>query len=289
MPTITPERFAKIVEGVLADRLKPPPRLYHYTSQEGLLGILSSKTLWATRIQYLNDSTEFSYTLALLKKAFDLHVVGQLWAKVITHSPLRALDHLRSHPIHVACFSEKQDDLSQWRGYCPGGGGFSVGFDSDQLGKAADSRHAFIAPCVYDPDLQSHLVKQLVDGFIKEGFTERDKDFDAKKVSWDFTMDCIFLACVLKHPSFKDEQEWRIVSQSIPPTDPQLGFRKSRTALIPHLRFELTEPQVPLNVHLVVGPNPEMELALESATSLFAATNCTGPAVSTSVVPYRQL
>jgi hypothetical protein len=157
------------------------------------------------------------------------------------------------------------------------------------LVEAAERRPAFIAPCIYNPDRQTQLVKQLVDGFIKEGITERNKDFDAKKVSHEFTMDCVFLASVLKHPSFKDEQEWRIVSQTILPTDSQLDFRKGRAVLIPHLRFELAEPEVPLNIHLVVGPNPEMDLALESATSLLAAKKCVGPAASRSLVPYRQL
>jgi hypothetical protein len=37
----------------------PPPILYHYTSQDGLLGILDSKSIWASKVQYLNDEQEF--------------------------------------------------------------------------------------------------------------------------------------------------------------------------------------------------------------------------------------
>ena len=32
--------------------------LYHYTTQEGLLGILRDKCIWATDIRYLNDTSE---------------------------------------------------------------------------------------------------------------------------------------------------------------------------------------------------------------------------------------
>src|SRR6266700_6216266 len=111
METITPESFARIVEGILADKKTGLlPRLYHYTSQEGLLGILSSKTLWATRIQYLNDSTEFAYTLALLKKALSLGREQSLKNRISLQPTLdaarKALDNLRLIPIHVACFSE---------------------------------------------------------------------------------------------------------------------------------------------------------------------------------------
>ena len=34
-------------------------RLFHYTSAEGLYGILDSECLWATHFKFLNDSSEF--------------------------------------------------------------------------------------------------------------------------------------------------------------------------------------------------------------------------------------
>jgi len=51
-----------------------PKYLYHYTSQNGLLGILginskpSKPSLWMTNIFYLNDSSEFTYTINLVKQ-----------------------------------------------------------------------------------------------------------------------------------------------------------------------------------------------------------------------------
>lgn len=37
---------------------KEPELLYHYTTQEGLLGILKDRCIWATHIRYLNDTSE---------------------------------------------------------------------------------------------------------------------------------------------------------------------------------------------------------------------------------------
>lgn len=37
----------------------PSELLYHYTSAEGVLGITSPDSLWATNIRYMNDSREF--------------------------------------------------------------------------------------------------------------------------------------------------------------------------------------------------------------------------------------
>jgi hypothetical protein len=61
--------MSSIIERMYSGDQEMPPRLYHYTSQQGLIGILSSHTLWSTRIQYLNDSTKFQYTLGLLKNS----------------------------------------------------------------------------------------------------------------------------------------------------------------------------------------------------------------------------
>src|SRR5215469_16252150 len=45
----------------------PPDCLYHYTDQLGLLGIIEKRELWATKVQYMNDSTEFGLAVELAK------------------------------------------------------------------------------------------------------------------------------------------------------------------------------------------------------------------------------
>jgi hypothetical protein len=42
-----------------------PSRLNHYTNQLGLLGIVEREKLYATKVQYMNDATEFSLALDL--------------------------------------------------------------------------------------------------------------------------------------------------------------------------------------------------------------------------------
>jgi hypothetical protein len=41
----------------------PPPVLYHYTTQQGILGIIRDKEIWASHTQYLNDVREFRHAL----------------------------------------------------------------------------------------------------------------------------------------------------------------------------------------------------------------------------------
>jgi hypothetical protein len=46
---------------------KPPDVLHHYTSSEGLLGIIQAHELWATNVLYLNDASELSDAARILQ------------------------------------------------------------------------------------------------------------------------------------------------------------------------------------------------------------------------------
>jgi hypothetical protein len=47
------------------------PELFHYTDLQGLRGILSSNTLWATNYRYLNDRSE----LTLFRQKIKLRLI----------------------------------------------------------------------------------------------------------------------------------------------------------------------------------------------------------------------
>jgi hypothetical protein len=45
--------------------------LYHYTTADGLKGIVENDELWATSAYYLNDSTEIMYGYQLIDEALE--------------------------------------------------------------------------------------------------------------------------------------------------------------------------------------------------------------------------
>lgn len=53
-------------------RLPEPPgdtkRLFHYTCQKGLSGIIESGVVWATNVLYLNDSSELTYRFSQVRE-----------------------------------------------------------------------------------------------------------------------------------------------------------------------------------------------------------------------------
>ena len=115
---------------------QPPPNfLYHYTTEQGLLGIVDSGTLWATNIGYLNDATEFSLSLELIRDRLlnELRETEMEERHFASADPQRArranerkdraqassaYTNSTHSPICVICFCKKGDLLSQWRGLC---------------------------------------------------------------------------------------------------------------------------------------------------------------------------
>ena len=52
---------------ILLKRIQPEENLYHYTKCRGVQGILKDKAFFATKSDFLNDTNEMRYTLALTR------------------------------------------------------------------------------------------------------------------------------------------------------------------------------------------------------------------------------
>jgi hypothetical protein len=175
---------------------KPAKVLYHYTDQNGLLGILKSGSIWATHIRYLNDSSEYKHGLDIVKRELlefkldagaDLVVEGipnakQLMESIIRNAISAALCFLDQTPVFVAsffdspegspdtCQQDAGDMLGQWRAYSGGSAGFSIGFDKEALAgciwQAGEEGGIPIMgrSCIYNAEMQ----EQYLHGCIAE-------------------------------------------------------------------------------------------------------------------------
>lgn len=137
----------------LSEAMKTLPfRLYHYTSQEGFLGIIESDCVWATKMQYLNDTTELSLALKLTKEAIVKYASKYSGIDLSRIEQLKgALNNISKINLCIASFSEKPDLLSQWRAYSGGSGGYSIGFNTEALIKNAEKSDFRLKKCIYNP------------------------------------------------------------------------------------------------------------------------------------------
>lgn len=173
-------------------------KLYHYTTWDGLKGILQTQSLWATNYKFLNDYSElvlfrnklvsWIYPVALegyrqliahkpslkdkIQKKGGLDSIVQHDAEVLIDSQYDAL----GTEIYILSFCGEPEKrsiadnglLSQWRGYGAGGGAALV-FDTEKMeGILAEEvsnysySHVLMADLVYS-DNEQKLKEELSD------------------------------------------------------------------------------------------------------------------------------
>ena len=100
------------------------------------------------------------------------------------------------------------------------------------------------------------------------------------------------IAAVLKHPSFEEEQEWRIVSPALSRNEnKRIRFREGASMLVPYYAFELGsvdgDPMVLDHVYL--GPTSNTELSMTSLELFLGQQNVMPErGMSYCDIPYRQ-
>lgn len=282
--------FNKYIKKTYFD--KTPTTLFHYSSIEGLCGILTSQSIWATKIHYLNDSSEF-------KLAFE--IVNKLLARNLFEAPKIFLDklseslyQLQDVNIFVASFSEKGDQLSQWRGYCPNGG-YAIGFKAQELNKFASAQDFKLLPCIYEFSLQISLLCKIISDLFRFYEIKRNTlpleqhEKLLNEVANRFSQYLVYFAPLIKNASFEEELEWRIVSKPKAINSSDVGFRVRNSLLVPYCKFNLTRDSQKLKVDSIcVGPMPHDELAMQSIID-FVAKHDIQSGVTKSMIPYRQI
>lgn len=250
----TPQRY---LMGWLMGARQLPPVLYHYTTPDGLRGILGSRRLWATHVRYLNDSSEFQYTLvfAQVQLARYAGTCADYRLKKLNDEWVRAIRIAGRDHYYALSFSAERDLLSQWRAY--GRAGYALGFDEGHLfavAAAFDGRAAFV-PCIYDL-AQQHSVWNHATEYLRQSFLERcEAEGEATQDVVDefaahFYSFVTVLSTSFKHPAFSQESEWRLVFEGPDPAgrDPDLRRRAGVGGTVPYLEIPIgtDDPQLPL-------------------------------------------
>jgi hypothetical protein len=282
MPDLPTEALDRLKSAIPSSRT-----IFHYTSQEGLLGIVNDKAIWLSSIRHLSDATEFGYALDLVRRKL-IHKLGLERGPLRSYygSVLERLDGIEYMTLLVGSFSESADLLSQWRAYTPSGIGFSIGFEYDHLKSMAEKQGFNILKCIYDQSEHERILEDLVN----LGSTLIEGENCDKAVVGLF-VGLFKYAPALKDPSFFEEQEWRVVSDIVVPSDMPLQFRAGKSMLVPYQEFKLAadDQKMPIS-RIIVGPTPHMNLSISSLGYRLASSSNVDPdtyTISPSRVPYR--
>jgi len=283
----------------------PKEALFHYTDAGGLLGMIKSKSIWLSHINYQNDSKEFYHAVELINDLLKREYRGlDLW--------LSNADFNIEETVYTFSLSKKKDLLSQWRGYCPNGG-YSISFNKDQIETMMQTYNLSVYKCLYDMDSKIELIKQEILGVTPEEYAssleQNDDNFDSM-----CKIDARWLARVprqlkllkrqinkyapiMKHESFSEEEEFRLVTdrtysrlvggprdEGLDPLPFPIEFRERNNKIVPYVAAVMAEGNPILIDEIVIGPNPDPELSKSACELLLKGTKAW---ISNSNIPYK--
>jgi hypothetical protein len=277
----------------------PTTPLYHYTTGNGLIEIIRSGELWSTQVACLNDSLELLYPSKLLNDKVRAKSASAISAEV--DFLLKQIDHGIADPAidtegwFVACFSEDGDDLSQWRAYGGGEGGYAIEFDSEYI-RLLQNPTMVLGKVEYNAERQDLFIENLLNNcimFYLDGLRKRRSPSSEQWTS-EFLLCWSNLAMVfapfIKHPKFNGEREWRLVYHLDDDGIRRKRYLQRRSMMTQHvpLRLKLHEdgtPCLPLT-GIVVGPSRHKEISKISVNDLLR-THGYPPCARLTEIPYR--
>lgn len=283
---------------------KPDDFLYHYTTTEGLIGIITSGQLWMTNAGFLNDSQEITYGAAkaatqLRDKATEARVAN--CDQDMNNYVAEALDDIansiesindpekgRFEFPYVASFSEERDDLSQWRGYAENG--YCIAFHRDFLGNhlvpagenvtlGVGQNIPLLQKTYYGNSTESHFqeyVDLAVTALYQNGYPAAPPGINTYYMIKRVIAPALALA---KHPSFKAENEWRILLMDAA----SLHFRSSPQGPVPYTQVNFGRPAI---AEIMAAPGDFRDRRIRAAEELLLQNGYWSVPVTSSTAPY---
>jgi hypothetical protein len=306
--------------------------LFHYTTAEGLIGIIRDRSLFATHAGFSNDASECTLLTPHLTKIVaaqfkellpqalgitdpDKELFGDMTyfyegeAEKALRAMLSSVNNVFPYYITSFCVHDRMGDeykhglLSQWRGYARGG--FAIEFDElelDALNKEEQDRWRYLeilSNAVSYTDHEKKIDPAEFSGMggalLRETFKLGHK-IPIKAELADFGRPFLGVAPFLKHPDFREENEYRIAAMCYRPNVVEPGDTKKSK----EIRFRTrpdgsVQPYIPLyhgfEINLpirsvIVGPHPHQASQKLAVEMLFEQYGVDAE-VRVSATPFR--
>ena len=316
------EEFFNIRESLYINDFKPTlDRLYHYTSPEGLIGILNKENLVLrfSRFDCLNDKTEGTlahklfnevinalyYESLISEQLFKLAVqvkpnYGDLYTiKILEEDKLKTDSGRNEYGFYwlpedkyLCCFSEEPDSLPMWNYYTKGTAarGYNIGIAKSSLLKRKyinKENELRIVKILYKQSTQKELVKKMM--------IEIQNKFSilGEKLATDLMLEALVeWRLLFKYECFAHEKEVRAIL-TIPAELPEkaeyadaykIKFRNNSGYVVPFVDLEFPKLSVQ---SITVGPQLDIASAANGLEALLKDGECVGVNIQNTEIPTR--
>ena len=279
--------------------------LYHYTSAEGLKGIVAGKELWVTDSAFLNDSKEFCVAnevfCELIKtKISDSRIAEEFVKEFDAQMLMLQWNTMRSEDrCYVLSCCQECDSLVMWSEYSDFMG-YCMELDFKTFLQAFDDRITFHGKVIYTHDEQIDILERYIENsiFSDEANAESVKSWvelgkcDAEKRSGfisEMSVVCFLCNMFFKYECFKQEQEYRFVFYGfsrdlINPPSIDLDYKIKGNTIIPFIKVH-TPDDIGLK-RVLIGPMNKADIAEMGLKSWFEYLNMSTK-VEKSKIPLR--
>ena len=295
-------------------RTAPPKALHHFTSAEGLVGIISERILRLTRAVCSNDALELRHMVENARISADVlrEAVGHSGslsegARSLLAKFCERLNDDRAgwqgdmslrHAVvsdiflpdpYVACFCvDANPGVVHWGHYGRAGEGFALEIDSGLLSEVW--RNRFVRVC-YDVGVHLRTVSDIVLGCIQnensileprtEGFFMRDR---ASGIADRMEAVIRAVSVGMKAAVFEPENEWRVTWLREVDGELPIKLRSNGPELISHVEMPL-----PLEAirKIIVGTKRDLRRTAGSLASYLHSQGMGHVEIEESRIPFR--
>jgi len=287
--------------------------IYHYTSVEGVLGILDKSEFWATKSDFLNDISEINYTFNLFEENFLNKIKNE---KVRT----RMISQFRSkldketdlynkvlYGTYIISFSTNQDNLLLWSEFTRKMG-YNLGFDIKDIRDAFNSKYEtdgkFLlrlnGKVIYNKEEQIRLLGNKIDWKLISDSSDKNmnslENLDESIsdeiiegfISWIIEI-CSLYSMIFKDSKFEHEEEYRFIIKSLHNSEivslnKEMNFRVKEGALCPFVKV----PFKGLNSleSITIGPKNNIDIA-KKGLEIYCRNKEIDPKILKSNIPLR--
>ena len=173
--------------------------VYHYTSADGIAGIISNHEIWMSNTAFMNDTTELR-TLQDERNILKDNDFTNKYMRRAWHDMQKSRSFEPNY--YMASFSRVKDMLEQWRAY----GSFCIGFDSKKLNLR---KGVSLYSCLYRA---SDISKWILSRDRKKEWGNNSLKEEHKRL---LAFSLLYIASMkYKNENFKNEKEVRLITIS---------------------------------------------------------------------------
>ncbi len=271
---------------------KKGDKLYHYTTAEGVQGIVENREFLATKSDFLNDKLEFQYAVEVMERLTEKYIVNKELRERFFSGLKAEIDKLGiitpsctgegdcdadDMSFYVVAFSKSQNNALLWaeftdfRGYC-------LEFDYEKIVEGFQNRVFLHGTVIYDEEEQMNGLLESLLSCIRnlvnegaadlEGFFEEEanpSDLSLEKLAEEMAVVVSVYAMFFKKSFFEGEEEYRFI---FPPLIDKMGVAKPKFRLLDQIflpyvmvEFEGGKDAVPLE-SVMVGAKNNSDIAV---------------------------